>query len=313
MAAWGERALNARRVRLAGQILLAVSLIFISLRLRQTWRDNRVNLGQVSWAFLVGAIAVTAVATTATGFIWLSILRRLGTPTHWRWVGVFFQAQLGKYIPGAVWHYAGRATLAHTRSIPLRVVGLSVSAELAASLSAAAAVAALLLGDWGILLAAVLIGIAGLGGRLREGRLASRPGVSAALASVPMYAAVWVVIGVGFWLTARALVSIPYGDLVIYVGAFSAAWVVGLVAVFAPGGIGVREAVLVALLHGRLGTADALIVAAVSRVVLTVVDLAAAGVAVLIRSRNLEPPAPVSAIPDGGLASDAPTRSAAGR
>jgi glycosyltransferase 2 family protein len=49
----------------------------------------------------------------------------------------------------------------------------------------------------------------------------------------------------GFWLTARALVTVRIHDLPVYAGAHGVAWLVGFVAVYAPGGLGVREAVLV--------------------------------------------------------------------
>jgi uncharacterized membrane protein YbhN (UPF0104 family) len=80
---------------------------------------------------------------------------------------------------------------------------------------------------------------------------------------------------------------VPSHDLPAYVGAFAIAWIVGFVAIYAPGGIGVREAVLVALLRGRLGSADALVLAVTSRLVLAVVDVvAAAAGAVILRTRQ---------------------------
>src|SRR5436190_915077 len=78
-------------------------------------------------------------------------------------------------------------------------------------------------------------------------------------------------VGLSFWLTARALVPVPLEDLGFYTGVFAIASLAGLFAFFAPVGLGVREAVLVALLRPRLGTADALLVAAASRGVLTIV------------------------------------------
>jgi uncharacterized membrane protein YbhN (UPF0104 family) len=85
---------------------------------------------------------------------------------------------------------------------------------------------------------------------------------------------VWLIYGTAFWLTARALFSAPGGQFAVYVGVFAVAWVAGFVAVFAPGGIGVREAVIAALLAGRLGEVHAIALAATSRLVLAAVDLA---------------------------------------
>ena len=89
----------------------------------------------------------------------------------------------------------------------------------------------------------------------------------------------WLLLGGSFWLCARGLVGVPVRDLSLYTGAFAIAWLAGLLAVYAPGGLGVRETVLVALLSGRVGAADALVVAAASRLILILVDVVLAGVA----------------------------------
>jgi uncharacterized membrane protein YbhN (UPF0104 family) len=133
-----------------------------------------------------------------------------------------------------------------------------------------------LFGGWGLLGAAVLLALATL---VRRQSIRSRRGfrgLVAASRAVPLYACIWVVVGIGFWLTARGLVEARAHDISFYVGAFALAWLVGLVVVYAPAGLGVREAVLVALLRGRLGSADAVVLAAAFRGVLTLVDIGAA-------------------------------------
>jgi len=271
---------NERRVVVAGRVLLLAGLLFLAVRLRSIWHDSRVDLGGVGWAALVGAFLASAAGVAASGVAWLAILRGLGVRTRLRWAGVMFQAQLAKYIPGTVWQYAGRAALARGRGIPMRPVGVSLPVELGVSLAVAGALSALLLGGWGIGVALAVVAAAALAARW-EGL--PRP-LRAGAATVPLFALVWIAIGAGFWLTARALLGVPFDEALVYAGAFCAAWVVGVAAVFAPGGIGVREAMLVAILHGRLGSADALVLAAVSRGILTLVDLLAAGVGVLLIS-----------------------------
>lgn len=271
-----------RRIRLAAQILLLATIVFVVIRLRSVWHDNTIDPARIRWAALAGAVVLTAAGTVATGLIWIAILRRLGVDARRRSVAVFFQAQLAKYIPGAVWQYAGRAALAQSRGIPIRPVALSLPVELAASLWAAVAVAPLVLGDRGIAGALALVGATAAAARLLRSS-------ATAAASLP-YIGVWLAIGSGFWLTARALVGAPARELLVYVGAYTAAWVVGLLAVYAPGGIGVREAVLVALLRGRLGSADALVVATAFRALQTLVDVGVAGVtAMAFRHRPLLP------------------------
>jgi glycosyltransferase 2 family protein len=72
------------------------------------------------------------------------------------------------------------------------------------------------------------------------------------------------------------------------VGAYSLSWVVGFLAVFAPAGLGVREAVMIATLHSQTIGPIALTVALVQRAISVVADAATGGAAVgLIGRRQL--------------------------
>jgi hypothetical protein len=159
--------------------------------------------------------------------------------------------------------------------------------ELGASIAGAGLVSLFLLGAWGIPLAAVVAAASvALASRTGGGTTKLRRDVSASAVAAPLYALVWVAVGSAFWLTARGIFSVPLRQLPFYTGAFAAAWIVGVVAIYAPGGLGVREGLLIGLLHSRLGSADALVVAAASRVVLTLVDILMAGAATVILRRG---------------------------
>jgi glycosyltransferase 2 family protein len=273
---------TARRVRIVAQLLLAAGLVFVLLRLRSIWHDSDIDLARVGWGWLVGALALGACAIVGSAFVWLVILRGLGAAPRARLAGIFLQAQLGKYVPGSLWQYAGRSALAGAQGVPLRVVGKSLPIELGATVFAGAAFSILLLGWWSILGLAAILGAAAIAASfLREDRVVLRVAAHATL----LYAATWPFIGASFWMTARAFVHVPVGDLPVYTGAFAAAWIVGLLAIYAPGGLGVREAMLVAILRSRVGSADAVVIAAASRGVFTFVDLSAAGIAFLALRR----------------------------
>jgi len=270
-----ERA-TARRVRVLAQLLLVAGVIFVVLRVRSLWHGGHIEVARVEWGALAGSVLLAAAGTAAGALIWLAILRGLGVRTERRWAGIFFQAQLGKYIPGSVWQYAGRAAAARAYGIPVRPVAMSLPIEFAASAIAAGAMGAFLLGWWGaavVLVAAVLL--------LAPARpsLARKRELMTAMRATFLYLPVWLLLGGSFWLCARGLISVRAEDLALYTGAFAVAWLAGLVAVYAPGGLGVREAVLVALLSSRIGAADALVIAAASRLILILVDVVLAGVA----------------------------------
>jgi uncharacterized membrane protein YbhN (UPF0104 family) len=294
-------------VRLLGRVVAFALIALLGLRLWQLWRRSPVDFGHLDSAVFTAAVAASVVAVSAYGLVWPYLLRRLGTPAPFRWVTLFFKSQLGKYLPGSVWQYAGRVGLARNRGVPVQTALISVAAEVVYSVVAAGAASSLILGS--IVAAVVFAGLAGLlvlalasqrgldrllgyvpsvGG---TGRLDGRSALAALRAgptAVLFYLVVWGLYGVAFWTTGRALFAVPASDLPRYIGVFALAWLAGLAAVFAPGGIGVREAVIVALLGGRLHQADAIVLAATSRIVLTASDLvlgaASIGVPALRRS-----------------------------
>ncbi|MDI5939754.1 hypothetical protein QLR68_16710 [Micromonospora sp. DH15] len=83
------------------------------------------------------------------------------------------------------------------------------------------------------------------------------------------------------------------------VGSFAIAMTVGMFAFLSPSGLGVREAVLVAalapFLEGNGGVGAAMGIALASRLIFTIADVLAAGLAALSGVRQLRPAAPAEA------------------
>lgn len=267
-----------RRAQLAVQLVLLAALAFALLRLRSAWSDAHVDVHTLGWKTLVGAVALAAAAVVATAAVWLVILLRLGSRPRVRWVAIVLQTELAKYVPGSVWNYAGRAALTRFEGVGVRILALSISVELAATLVAGAVVAALIGGWWSFAAAAAAAGIAAAALRFARPRWprGMRPAIAVRDGSVG-HAFVWILAGLSFWLTAHALFGTPFDEVGHYTGAFAVAALAGMVAFFAPVGLGVREAVIVAMLRSRLGTADALVLAAASRGVFTLADVLTAG------------------------------------
>jgi hypothetical protein len=279
-------ALERPAVRLLGRLLALALLVLLALRLWQLWRREPVDFGAVDGGVFAAAVIASVAAVSAYGLVWLFLLRRLGTRAPLSWMTLFFKSQLAKYLPGSVWQYAGRVGLAHNRGVPVQRAVVSIAAEIGYSALAAVAATSLILGS--IAAACVFAGLAvllPLGVRfvrslsVERGGYLDRQSVSAALRAAPaavgLYLVVWGLYGLAFWTTGRALFAIPVSDLPQYIGVFALSWLAGLVAFFAPGGIGIREAVIAALLANRLGQADAIVLAATSRLILSAVDLVA--------------------------------------
>jgi glycosyltransferase 2 family protein len=211
---------------------------------------------------------------------------------------VMFLGQLGKYVPGAVWAVAAQVELARDYQIPRRRGGTASLVSMAVTLVVALVMAGVMLPltsteavrrYWWVL-AITPLAIACLHPAVLRTvvnvvlRLVHRPGLTETVSLRGMAKALgwtflgWCFYGLHAWLLIREFAR--GGDLRVIAlsfGAYALAWAVGFLIIFVPGGIGAREAALVAVLAPVMPAAAALVVALASRIVLTLGDLLWAG------------------------------------
>ncbi len=211
-------------------------------------------------------------------------------------------ANLGRYIPGKVWSVAGLVVLAERAGIRRSAAAVSAFAMQAVVLGTGVLVVAvatphaaspLLLGG-AVLAALLLIGVlawrrtAQWLGALADAAAPLPPlPVSAVLAASGLMLISWVTFGVAFWMLIRALIAITV-PLPAAMGIFALGYVMGIVAVFAPGGMVVRDLALVGFLTPFLGSGGALAVSLASRVQLTLTEAGAAGIALFLKPAGKE-------------------------
>jgi glycosyltransferase 2 family protein len=219
---------------------------------------------EFDWRLLVLAAPV-AVAW------WLLLARTWSLIVRGRWVraevAIWLRTQVLRFLPGGIWAPASRAAVTPGRATHRLWV---VSAENVASLCAALAVGGLALALagsplWLPLVAAALVPLAVA--RVAPRRLAA--GLAARVTANGLIG--FACYGVCAAL-AQAAVSGADRPLAV-AGAAAIAWAAGLVVVFAPSGLGVRELVYVALLHRDLGRDDLVAGALTLRVVTVVAEL----------------------------------------
>jgi hypothetical protein len=182
-------------------------------------------------------------------------------------VRAWCKTQVARYLPGGIWAPVARATTVRGR---VRDKAAAVAAEnvtvLAASVGVGALWAAIHRPAWLPLM--LVIGLPLLGARWLERRTkVSRKGVFRATG---MYSVGYVAYGLSAITTQLAVSGVRHPTYPLYVaGAACVAWAAGLVVVFAPGGVGVRELVYVWMLGSLYPRAD-LQAAAVSLRLITV-------------------------------------------
>lgn len=208
---------------------------------------------------------------------------------------VFFIGQLGKYVPGSVWPVVMQADMAREHGVRRSQTTAAFPLTLLVSCLTGAGVAIATvpteLGDvpgrTGLLALPVLAlllhpRVLSVARDVAE-RVLRRP--------IPVVVPDWVALlkigaaTLAMWLLLglHLVMLWPTGwpnaaDLALALGAVALAWVGGLLVVFVPAGAGIREAVLLAILGPSVGTTQALVMALLSRVLLSVGDVALAGV-----------------------------------
>ena len=285
---------GSARVLRAGFLLLALVLLLLALR------DQGPAALASARAIGVGAALASLLAVLAgllaSALVWRALLADLGTRLSLRAaLHVFFLGQLGKYVPGSVFAVAAQMELGRAHGAPRSRVGtaslLFMGVLVAAGLLSAAAALPLTSPDalrsyaWvllllplglGVLAPPVLTRLVGLLLRALRRDPLERPLSARGVASALGWSLVmWAAYGVHLWLLVRPQDTGPGPDLLLLsTGAYALAWTAGFLVVVAPAGAGVREVALVAALAPVLDRAGALAVAVLSRVLMTLGDLA---------------------------------------
>jgi uncharacterized membrane protein YbhN (UPF0104 family) len=275
-----------RRAKLAlygiGTVIFIASLAYLGLRIVGQWHSLRnAHIDCPGW--LAASIAIYGVSHISTGLAWPNALRAIGQRISLRdGLMIALVSQVGKYLPGNVAHYFGRAALGKSVGITFRGSGVSTIIEIACALAAALflALGLLIVGEASQFSIAFLFGFAAAGTIAAVSIRKNQP--DAKFAYVAGFFAAALCITTSLSLSGASayclLVSIgaPTPPLTFVVGAFALAWLAGFLTPVAPGGLGVRETVFVGLLSSHVGAAPALACAILHRVVTAIVDCAAA-------------------------------------
>lgn len=92
----------------------------------------------------------------------------------------------------------------------------------------------------------------------------------------------WIIVGIGFYMLTCSIYPIPASELLYTAGIFGLSCIIGILAIFAPSGLGVREGILVLGLGLIMPEEYAVIISIVSRLWMTVSELALIGIAFIV-------------------------------
>jgi len=262
--------------------------LHVSLALRPAWIGLSVLV-----VFLTYAIQISSWRRVLAG--WAQHLPYAQAARIWLLVN------LGRYIPGKVWSIAGLVVLAQragvegwaagASAVAMQALGIGTAVALVAAATPGAASPVRLAGA-ALVSVATIAFLAWERGARAVVRLV---GGGAQFQPLPLVAVAestglsllsWITYGVAFWLLSRGLGLPDTLSLARAAGAFALGYILGLLALFAPGGVGVREVVLIGLLTPALGAGGAVALSVASRILLTLTEVAAPLGALLISGKT---------------------------
>jgi hypothetical protein len=210
---------------------------------------------------------------------------------------IYNLTQLAKYIPGSVWQFVGRIAILRERGVPAQAIRDSLLAEhFWVIVSAGFMAPVLVLGSnpdffprWltnvdigfhlsyllpAMLVFAILIVLVTV---LKRNLIAWLFRLNPPFTAIPSLLLTWLFLGTSLWvMLVPFTTSLP--SLVYVIGIYCLAYVAGFLVPFAPAGLGIREAILVFGLVPFMASDEAIVLAAMSRVIYFSVEIVAAAV-----------------------------------
>lgn len=247
--------------------------------------------------WVLAAIALWGVAFMFRAWLWGEMMRRIGYE-----VGgvdgarVFLASHLGRFLPGKMWSVVGAGVFGRHLGLPVKGSAVAMTMFLIIYYMVGSLAALLVIWQLGeaqvwVAISITVAGLAVLGflaskwfpmllrwlgrkfGRDMSDLKLPTPSVLA-MVGVGL-ALVWIAAGAAYALMIRGVVPPQVGvvDVVTGIGTYASSLVAGFAALFAPSGLGVREAVMLALLQPSIGGAYGGIVAITARVIMTTMEL----------------------------------------
>jgi hypothetical protein len=240
------------------------------------WADVKDRAGLVSWPnFLIASVLFALFLFAFRSLVWRRIINRFGyriplAPATRIWSS----SELARYIPGVIWQMAGRVYLVKPYGVPGSVCAASQVLELVIFLLANILLGFACLVVFGIrhihgdarlwmyalgllipLLALLLHPRIFYGLMNRVMARLKKPPLTSRLSGVELSRLLlWNILGLlvqsvaVFLIVARPL-ELHWAKWYVVTGAYSLAWCAGFLAVLNPGGLGVREAVFIAMMN----------------------------------------------------------------
>lgn len=267
-----------RWVHTASTLLALAGAAFVVLKIAEHSAQIDVShFGVSTWGGLALLVMAYGASNALLARAWWQLLNYFELQAPWPWaLKTYGVSQINKYIPGNIFHLAGRQALGMSAGMAARPLAQSALWELVmlALLGLLYGALATPLGWPHMPAAAAIVLWASLltCGYVALRRLGARP-LAQAMCWQASFLMMSGAVFIAVLLMSSQTSAVAYSALPSVCGAYVLAWLAGLVTPGAPAGVGVREAVLLLLLGGLFTPADLLVAVVLGRVVTASGDL----------------------------------------
>ncbi len=293
--------------RIVGALILLASCGFLVGQVLHSWQQlPEFDVSLSVWYGWGAASLVYALSLSLLAVAWQRILRVLCSrkvPAFPEIFSAYMRTQVAKYLPGNIFHYVGRVEVLRRHGVARAELVLSLAYETMLLLVLAVAIgggAALSLGFVGLAdldfpawwlaggMAGAMLAVWGVH-HWRPGPFHHLPSLHRKVwfnlaVTVLLYAAYFFLFSaILLWLATLLGRNVSYP---VCLAAACLPWAIGFVTPGAPGGLGVREAMVVFVLNHVMPPLDSLVISALMRLVTVVGDLMAYALSYVYRSKS---------------------------
>lgn len=296
-------------LKIIGKIIsfsvIALIFYFLGKSLFSNWQQVKEYQFSFNCFYLAISFIFLAIGLLSRGLVWKKIINFLQPDNDLKWkeaVRIDVYSQLGRYLPGKIFGVVGKVYLARNKNILSKNLYLSVIYVVLFHPTAAFLLSLFLIGfffDYDvnfhnfylICSISVIAGLIAIHFRLFQHlitlfmtKIIKKPiqfdfdlNWLQKLKIVFYFSIVEFFMGLGFFCLINSITFLPVQNLLSIVGIYIAAGVLGFAAFFSPGGLGVREGVLILFLHPFFPLNIAILISLLARIWATITEVSLAG------------------------------------
>ncbi|MCK5761040.1 MAG: flippase-like domain-containing protein, partial [Candidatus Delongbacteria bacterium] len=254
---------NEKFIKVVKLLLLALVLFFVVKNVVNNFSNIKdIDLSNLNYGYVLPALLVTIVSLFIPVFAWKYLLGTLGSDLKIsKAMRIWFISNLGRYIPGKVWQISGLIVLSSKEGVSKKVSSISVIySQIVANLIGLSLGIFLFVKDeekttHTLMLVGVLIALAILPfiinklailalSILKKPKETFEVSYGKFIIYVFMQLVNWLVMGLAFVLFINIFTELSIIENSVSLFILPISWTLGLLAIFAPGGIGVREGIM---------------------------------------------------------------------